>query len=336
MRAVRRHGPIGPEGPRVAPIDGRAPRAGAGGVASRILAVAALSLLLRATSTAPTVHAERAAAHIEAAAGAIDLPPAALPPQAALPAASSPSASSPATGAARCPPEPLLPRGAMPLPLKLVLVLGEAPAITGSASLGTPTRGSLWGGVELGESADIERAGGHPWGTSSAVRSIERAAREARRCHPGSPRLRVGDLGREHGGWLRPHRSHQSGLDADIGYFYRTPSVWYERATARNLDVARTWTLVRAFVEGGNVDTIFMDQSVQRLLKEHIRTLGSDAQASLDLFAGPGRRSLASTPQIRHAGGHASHFHVRFRDEDAVALGARLERARPVPPGRRR
>ena len=223
---------------------------------------------------------------------------------------------------ARCPPEPALEVRVAELPpaTELLRLAQEKPEALGSASLGSPTRGSLFGGVEMKDSEGILRAGAYGWGTDMVIRSIERAVREVRRCFPGSPPLHVGDIARERGGWLRPHRSHQSGLDADIGYYYRTPAIWYQRATAQNLDVARTWALVRALVEGGNVEMIFMDVSVQRLVQAHIATLPQGARPPEDLFESPAKKDTI----IRHAWGHATHFHVRFQDRAAVALGQRL------------
>lgn len=231
----------------------------------------------------------------------------------------------------RCAPEPPLEEGTLSLPMALVLLAGERPGLTGSGSIGTPTRGSVWAAAELLESEDIERAGGYPWATERTVRSIERAVREVRRCFPGSPRLVVGDLGRRRGGWLRPHRSHQSGLDADLGYFYRGPSTWYQRATAATLDAPRTWALVRALIEGGNVDTIFIDASVQALLRAYLATLPEDQRPGEGVFATPARRDAL----IRHTWGHATHLHVRFRDPDAERLGERIRRV-TQPAGRRR
>jgi murein endopeptidase len=178
----------------------------------------------------------------------------------------------------------------------------------------------LFGGVELAESEGISRAGGYGWGTELVIRSIERAVREVRRCFPDSPRLYVGDIARERGGWLKPHRSHQSGLDADIGYYDKTQAIWYQAATAQNLDAARTWALVRALIEGGNVEMIFIDVSVQRLLMAYIAELPEGERPSEDVFPSPTKRDTI----IRHAWGHATHFHVRFRDPAAVALGQRL------------
>lgn len=224
----------------------------------------------------------------------------------------------------RCAREPLVELSRREIPAveqELFRVLQESPNALGSASIGMPTRGSLFGGVELEESDAIKHEGGYAWGTELVVRSIERAVREVRRCFPNTPILRVGDISRDKGGWLRPHRSHQSGLDADIGYFYRIPAGWYEKATASNLDLARTWALVRAFIEGGNVDTIFIDLTVQRILEKHVATLPPDEQPPEQWFQSP----LKKDTMIRHAWGHLTHFHVRFRDPEAVVLGARIK-----------
>lgn len=224
----------------------------------------------------------------------------------------------------RCPPEPLVEQIRREIPKSnqdLFRVLQEHPETLGSASIGTPTRGVLFGGVELKESDGIKHEGGYAWGTELVIRSIERAVREVRRCFPDTPRLRVGDISRNKGGWLRPHRSHQAGIDVDLGYYYRIPVGWYEKATANNLDLPRTWAFVRAFIEGGNVDTIFMDLTVQRIIKAYVDTLPKEEQPNEEWFQNP----LKNDTPIRHAWGHVTHFHVRFRDPDAVALGTRIK-----------
>jgi len=226
---------------------------------------------------------------------------------------------------APCPPEPPLPRRTLELPpqTEIVSLLRDAPERLGSASIGSPTRGRLFGGVELVSSEAIQTEGGHPWGTEVAVRSIERAVRQVRRCFPDTPRLHVGDISRQGGGWLRPHRSHQSGLDADIGYYYLDGPAWYQHASARNLDRPRTWALIRALVDGGTVDMIFIDRSVQELLKEHVAKEDPEGLALFQVKAKP-REGV-----IRHAWGHASHLHVRFADPASVALGGRIASVAP-------
>src|SRR5262249_8041477 len=139
-------------------------------------------------------------------------------------------------------------------------------------------------------------------------------------CHPGTPKLFVGDISRKTGGWLRPHRSHQSGLDADIGFYYRDAPAWFVGATVQNLDVERTWALGRAIIEGGNVEYVFIDHRVQRWLNP---AAGADAS----LFEVDTTKKDAL---IRPAAGHATHFHVRFRDPAAAALGAKVT---PLVPG---
>jgi hypothetical protein len=269
------------------------------------VATASIALATRALSRQPsppsTVPAALTMGSVPGALSAIALDPASIPSEAAVTTPAPPEA-------ARCAPEPALEvRAAEPLPVtELLRLVKEKPAALPSASLGTPTRGSLWGGVELKDSEGILRAGGYGWGTESVVRSIERAVREVRRCFPGSPPLHVGDIARERGGWLRPHRSHQSGLDADIGYYYRGQATWYQHATAQNLDVGRTWALVRALIEGGNVEMIFMDFSVQRLVQAHIATLPEGERPAEDPFVNATKKDGI----IRHA---------------AVAMGHRLE-----------
>lgn len=234
-----------------------------------------------------------------------------------------PSSSSPDVPPKRCPAEAPLSPKAYALPPsseELFRMALEQPEALGPASIGSPTRGKLFGGVELKNSEGIVHSGGYAFGTDIVVQSIERAVKEVRRCHPNSPVLYVGDISRDTGGWLRPHRSHQAGLDADIGYYYKTPATWYLKATAQNLDVERTWTLVRAILEGGHVEMIFMDLGVQKLLKDYIAALPAEEQIAADLFQNPAKKDTL----IRHTWGHATHFHVRYADERAKALGDRL------------
>jgi murein endopeptidase len=189
-----------------------------------------------------------------------------------------------------------------------------------SASIGRAARGALYGAIELPESDGIAHAGGYAWGTANVVHALERAVRQVRDCFRDTPRLFIGDISKEHGGWLGPHASHQAGLDVDVGYYYVTPPLWYIRATAKNLDVPRTRALLRALIEGGNVEMIFMDRSVQNLLKRGPKEAPGGDVPDDDWFERPLKRDAI----IRQEWGHATHFHVRFRDDGATALGDRL------------
>jgi penicillin-insensitive murein endopeptidase len=162
---------------------------------------------------------------------------------------------------------------------------------------------------------------GHNFGTVETVRSLRSAAAELERLLPGGPPLLVGDLSRARGGYLRPHRSHQLGLDADLGYFYRAPGKWYTKANAENLDRERTWTFLKVLISGGNIEYVFMDRSVQMLLREHAAASGEDPMWLESLFESPKRKDTL----FRHTWGHATHFHVRFLDPRAEESGRRLQ-----------
>jgi penicillin-insensitive murein endopeptidase len=159
------------------------------------------------------------------------------------------------------------------------------------------------------------------WGAPEAIASIEHAVEAVHLRFPNAPPLYVGQLSAEHGGFLRPHRSHQSGRDADLGYFYRDGAGWYSRATPQNLDREKTWALVEALAADPNVEAIFMDRSVQLMLREWALVHG-EPRARLDdeLFEGLHR---GAPRLVRHEWGHLTHLHVRFRCADSVDGGAR-------------
>jgi murein endopeptidase len=228
-----------------------------------------------------------------------------------------PSSPEIATPCAAEPPLAATPRAATGLgPLDLARLVHDHPAELGSATIGSPTRGALWGGVHLEPSDGIQPVG-NTWGTEVTVRSLERAVRQVQRCHPGSAKLFIGDISKKGGGHLAPHKSHQSGIDADVGYYYTTGPAWFVVATAQNLDRERTWALLQALLDGGNVEYLFMDRSVQALLREHAAAMGAPRD---DLFASDENKEAV----IRHAHGHTTHFHVRFRDPAAVETAGRV------------
>jgi murein endopeptidase len=207
------------------------------------------------------------------------------------------------------------------------------PASLGSVCVGRPNRGHLFNAVELtsepGLRVMVNRD--NSWGTAATVRSLRSAVASLRAEHPDAPDLNVGDLSRERGGYLRPHHSHQLGLDADLGYFYRDHAKWYTKATAENLDRELTWAFVKALIADGSVEYVFMDRSVQLWLYSYALTHGEDPVWLNQIFESPAHKDTL----VRHAYGHITHFHVRFLDPAAERLGRQLE-ARLHPRARRR
>lgn len=190
----------------------------------------------------------------------------------------------------------------------------------GSLSLGLANRGYLFNPVKLEDGPYWEVV--EPkfaWGTAETVAALENSITEVNRLYPDSPRLFVGHLSRSRGGWLKPHRSHQSGRDVDIGYYYLDGPAWYKQATAENLDVARTWALLSAMYKTSPLEYVFVDRSLHDLLRAEAERVEEPAELIAEMFDGdPMKR-----PMLRHTRGHDDHMHVRFMSEVAVKAGQR-------------
>jgi len=212
------------------------------------------------------------------------------------------------------------------------------PSALGSMSVGLPNRGMLLNPVEFPDSPFWKRADPtHSWGTRESVEFVEFGIKHVNELFPDSPLLYVGDFSAHGGGRLRPHKSHQSGRDVDIGYYYLGESVWYRRADARNLDRARTWALLKVLITRTPVEYVFMDRGIQPLLKEYALAQGEDPEWLSRVFGGT---SKAGDPIVRHRAGHATHFHVRFENPTAELTARRsfawLEQAGLLPGHRRK
>jgi murein endopeptidase len=207
------------------------------------------------------------------------------------------------------------------------------PTALGSMSVGLPNRGALINAVEFPDSPIWKRADPiHAWGTRESVEFVEYAIRVVNREFENTPLLYIGDFSARGGGKLNPHKSHQSGRDVDIGYYYLHQSVWYARADAHNLDRARTWTMLKALLTHTPVEYVFMDKNIQPLLKEYALAQGEDPEWLSRVFGGT---SKAGDPIVRHRFGHATHFHVRFENPTAEVTAHRLAQMGMLPGYRR-
>jgi murein endopeptidase/LysM repeat protein len=189
-------------------------------------------------------------------------------------------------------------------------------------SIGRPQNGYLVSGKRLPSNPKLyhlrrpERA----WGTSYTVKQLVRAMRHVRRRYPGIHPLAIGDLSARHGGRISMHGSHQSGRDADLGFYFRKTPRGYPRtfAYARmdNLHFNATWALISALCKtasdpSGGVERIYMTYRTQRLFYRLARK-HRVPRSQLEWFQYPhGRR--ANRGIIRHEPGHEEHIHVRFR-----------------------
>lgn len=189
----------------------------------------------------------------------------------------------------------------------------------GSISIGVTEAGRVINAVQMppGDAwaiADKE----HAWGTQETIDFLRTVADDVHNAYPLT-QLRIGHIGAERGGWLRPHRSHQAGRDVDLGFFYRAGVDPGAPRQAREtlLDLAVNWALLRSLIVNTDVQFILVDHRVQRVLREYAVLIGEDRAWVDRLFVGP--QSL-----VKHAPRHRDHFHVRFFSPRSQELGTRL------------
>jgi murein endopeptidase len=199
----------------------------------------------------------------------------------------------------------------------------EDPAALGSMSIGAPNRGALVNGIQLADSPFWEKIDpDHVWGTRESIEFVAHAITRVNELFPDTPVLFVGDFSAQKGGKLKPHQSHQSGRDVDLGYYYLNDPVWYRRATAANLDRARTWALLETLLTETRVEYVFMDRSIQPLLREYALAHGEDPEWLSRVFE---TSSGKGDSIVRHRWGHATHLHVRFENPTAELTARRTQ-----------
>jgi LysM repeat protein len=196
------------------------------------------------------------------------------------------------------------------------------PGLLGSLSIGVPGRAILFNGVALPENPRWTIApNADTWTTSETVVAIQDALDTVYELFPDTGPITIGDISARDGGRLKRHKTHQGGRDVDFGFYYLDGrGTWFVPGTARNLDVARNWALVRSLVTRTDLETIFLDTRVQRVLYKHALSIGEDKEW-LDRVFGFARGYRDA--KIVHVAGHQTHYHVRFYNAVAQELGRR-------------
>jgi penicillin-insensitive murein endopeptidase len=202
--------------------------------------------------------------------------------------------------------------------------LGPA-ALRFGRSLGSPTEGHLTGGTHLDETAYLrvvpaDTEGDVRWGLEPLVTMVDRAARAVRRQFPDSI-TSVGHLSREGGGGIERHRSHESGRDADIGFFVHGLNGHQLLASrfvqfrgdgtavgwpGAYFDDAKNWALVAAMIgdEPAHVTHIFVAAPLRARLLAYAERVGAPMSSRL--------RAAEVMQQPHAALPHDDHFHVRI------------------------
>ncbi len=192
------------------------------------------------------------------------------------------------------------------------------PRALGPLSIGTPDAGLLLNPVLFPEGWYWTlRERDESWATDETIDFIVNAIEAVEARYPGSPRLVIGDLSNPQGGRIDRHRSHQAGRDADLGFYYRSgESQSFRSARPKDLDAPRTWAFVRALVTESDVDRIFIDRTLIRVLYEQALAEDEDRGWLAEIFGRGSEKGI-----IQHEKRHKDHLHVRFFNRRAQEHG---------------
>lgn len=187
-------------------------------------------------------------------------------------------------------------------------------------SVGQPWNGKLKNGEAMprGEGYRLRRPQ-RSYGASHVVDHLTHAIAEVRALYPEVHTLAIGDLSQQGGGKIGDHHSHQSGLDVDVGFYFRRVPAGYPDtfiAADAELDLQATWALLTSFTRTSELPTgvqmIFLDYEVQARLYGYARGRGTP-EADLEAIFQYPRGKDALVGIVRHWPHHGDHLHVRFK-----------------------
>jgi penicillin-insensitive murein DD-endopeptidase len=202
----------------------------------------------------------------------------------------------------------------------------EAPAarLLPGKSIGSPTEGRLVGGSRLADAPYIRivpsyAQGDVRWGVDTLVGAIDRSARAVRKQFADSV-LSVGHLSKSGGGELDRHASHESGRDADVGFYVRDQKgkpIYADHFVAfkgdgtapswpgAQFDDARNWAFIASMVGDGHahVTHIFVSTPIRQRLLGYAAKIGAPGNLRV--------RASELMAQPHGALPHDDHFHIR-------------------------
>jgi len=201
------------------------------------------------------------------------------------------------------------PEAALPVGSEVVVYQNDQER---SQSVGLPHDGGLVGGMPMpdGPGRHITALRWKTWATRSTVMELDGVLR--RWARQKQPDVLVSNLSARHGGPLSPHKTHQSGRDVDLGYLTKRDADEWHHVTPSTLDAEKTWKLLKLLVDGGNVEVVFMDRSLQRALLDHALAHGTIERGRLAHWLEVAKGARRGGPIVKHVPGHSDHFHVRF------------------------
>ena len=203
------------------------------------------------------------------------------------------------------------------------------PVPIGGLSVGSPTDGHLLGGARVEESPWLRvvpcyQGADNRWGLDALVSLLDHAGRAVRKEFPDSV-LSLGHLSRRGGGDLDRHASHESGRDADVGFYVvneRGKPVYADHfvkfladGTApswpgAHFDDARNWAFIAAIVgdtpwaRRAHVSHVFVATPLRERLLAYGQRIGAPYAVRV--------RASEVMAQPHGALPHDDHFHVRI------------------------
>jgi len=189
-----------------------------------------------------------------------------------------------------------------------------------SESVGRPNGGKLVKGRFLepegrGYNRKNDKA---PYGTDETVAILLWACARMVTMYPGTVPVVMGDLSAKGGRRLKPHASHQSGRDVDLGYYLKENQFLkrFKRASRDTLDVEKNWTFIELLLSTHRVEYLFIDRRLHKILFAEALQRGWEEEELRGLFEAPVGKA-ARSGIIRHQKGHDDHLHVRFKCDES-------------------
>lgn len=207
-----------------------------------------------------------------------------------------------------------------PLPEKY----DKSPFSLMSLTVGAPNDGRQVRAKRLRESESLRiKSGskGEVYGHPALVLMLQRSAKDIDKAVRGGAVMLVGDLSSKHGGPLAGHRSHQSGRDADVGFYLRNESGkqvvlnQFVRIDGEGrvighrgvyFDDERNWQLVRSWLRDtrAGISHVFVAAHVRNRILKYARS--SNAREKYH------DEAAKLLHQPRNSSVHDDHYHVRI------------------------
>ncbi|MGM0574709.1 MAG: penicillin-insensitive murein endopeptidase [Myxococcota bacterium] len=196
---------------------------------------------------------------------------------------------------------------------------------TESKTVGRAYRGKLVNAEQLPSGPGYyRRRPRNSYGTNETISALLDAIAHVRRKFGSLHDIAVGDISDHDGGQLAGHRSHQSGRDVDLGFWFEGqdgdgPKAFIS-ALRHELIMPANWRLLKRLVgtseAESRVEYIFLDYGVQKKVYQWAKEHGKASEEVLRyMFQYPrGKRALRGV--VRHEPGHANHYHIRFKCPD--------------------